>query len=327
MSDEEIADAVLQRLYVSWFDPNVRKDVNLNDYAAEVGIDQKHIWEAFYRLQEQDLVRSRLCGPFAAITTRGVIHSEERGLADKQIAHSQARIRSGILEAAADCRENQGVHNMIPYANLCSMAGVSEMDFLDNRELLLECGRLEHVSGAMYRITAYGLENVVDSRRRAARLEQFRQACDLTGITPQRRGHTLEDLLKQVAESEGWEVEARVRGRGEEHDLILHRGLDYFICSCKWEKSRVQPNGLRDVESALRNRAGTRGGLLLSMSGFTANCIAEARSKIGASLILLFGPADIEAALTGDQTLTNMLNDKLQEAMLHRRILVDGLAY
>src|SRR5262249_22211542 len=133
-----------------------------------------------------------------------------------------------------------------------------------------------------------------------------------------------EDLLADVAEHEGWEVSLRARSQGQEHDLIIHRGYHYFLVSAKWEKNPVEPEVLELLESRCRSRATVNGGLLISLSGFTDNCIEEARLKIAQAHILLFGPADVTSIFASEASLTELIDAKLQEAMHHRKILVDG---
>lgn len=159
------------------------------------------------------------------------------------------------------------------------------------------------------------------------RLKAFEGLLSLDGTTPQQRGHQLEDLLTEVAISEDWDSKQRVRSQGQEHDIIMHVGLHYFLVSCKWEKDRIEPKEVELLESRVRSRATTNVGLLFSMSGFTVNCIEEARLKISSAHILLFGPKDIQNVFCGKSSLTDLLDAKLEQAMHHRRVLVDGEAH
>jgi len=327
MSNGDIEDAILKRLYACWFEPNVQQDVNLSDFATELGIGRDHIWDVFYQLQELDLARARYVGPLAAISSRGILHCEEGGLADPGLAAEQRKARDGILAVAATYRESHGVHAMIPYEMLCSDAGIEEESFINNLEVLLDFDLLERVTSATFRITSRGVERVRDSQTRSARLEEFERLRRLDGVTPQQRGHRLEDLLDEVAISENWQAEKRVRAQGTENDLVVHKGLHYFLVSCKWEKDPIEANELELLESRVRSRAMTNGGLLVSMSEFTDNCIEEARFKINSAQILLFGPSDTEAVLACQVTLTELIDNKLEEAMYHRKILVDGVAH
>jgi len=60
------------------------------------------------------------------------------------------------------------------------------------------------------------------------------------------------------------------------------------------------------------------------MSGFSDNCIEEVRLKMATALIILFGPADIRRIMQNEISLTDLLDEKVDQVMNHRKILVDG---
>jgi hypothetical protein len=54
-------------------------------------------------------------------------------------------------------------------------------------------------------------------------------------------------LLGEIIGIEGWQVDKRVRTPGQEIDIIIHKGLDYFFTSSKWEADPVQPKELDEM--------------------------------------------------------------------------------
>jgi uncharacterized protein (DUF2132 family) len=152
----------------------------------------------------------------------------------------------------------------------------------------------------------------------------FENLENLVDTTHQLRGHHLEDLLAEVAEDEGWEVDKRVRSQGQEHDIILHKGFHYFLISCKWESDPIQGKEVELLESRVRSRASTTGGILFSMSDFTENCIKEAFAKINSARIMLFGSQDVNTIMLNEKSLTDFIDEKLERLMHHREFLIDG---
>jgi len=323
MTDKEIADLILRRLYSGAFEPNVDCILNLNDFALKLKVDNDRIWEIYEQLKEKNLIESFALGGLIRITSYGILYCEESGLAESELIQHQKKVRTKLLDTLATIQEERGRNFFVDWQHLCKEAGVEEQDYNNNSRFLSDMGMWEKKTHRALVITPEGREKIKDYRKRVKRLESFQKLEKLNGVTPQQRGHKLEDLLVEVAQKEGWEAESRVRSQGQEHDIIIHTGLHYFIISCKWEKKPIQPHEVELLESRIRSRATTNGGLLFSMSGFTDNCIEEARMKISSAQILLFGQLDIKNIFYGESTLTNLLDSKLEQAMHHRKIIVD----
>ena len=123
--------------------------------------------------------------------------------------------------------------------------------------------------------------------------------------------------------SEGWEVETNVRAPGEEHDLVLHRHLEYYIMECKWVKETTQPYLLSILRDRTTARIGMRG-LFVSMSGFTPEAIKDTADRLEQAMILLFGLQDIEAIVSHRSQFSELLKVKFHAAITRRAILIDG---
>ena len=88
-------------------------------------------------------------------------------------------------------------------------------------------------------------------------------------LTPQKRGHELEGLLVQIMKADGWECELNVRGRGEEHDIVIHRDREYYLIECKWHKAPIEPASIREFRDRVSSRVHVQG-IFVSMSGYTS---------------------------------------------------------
>jgi hypothetical protein len=251
-----------------------------------------------------------------------VIFAEKNGLAQTDIAYRHQNFRMAFLNELAKVRESEGNLGDISWDSVVAILGATEADFLMNKEILECLDALKSTSTRKFKITATGVEIVRlwrESHQINDRLNELKSGGQMT---PQARGPALERLLETIALREGWEVERNVKNPGEENDLIFYRGFDYFVVSCKWEKSPAQPRDLNDLRARVTARPGTRG-VFVCMGGFTSNTGDEARSRMPEALILLFGPRDIEHVCSSKISLTDLLLGKFRAAMLRRQIIVD----
>lgn len=326
MTNDRIKKEILRRLYSGAFEPNVNYHFNLHDFAKKRDIDNDLIWKIFDELEADDLIRFWAMGGEVAPTPSGLLFCEQNNLVDEELIKKQNEIRTKLIVTLSKILEEHPHGYMVDWQELCQEADVNEQDFQNNELILRHLYLIEKETVRSYVLTSQGKEKVNEYKRKAGRFESFKKLEALTDMTVQQRGHKLEDLLAEVAEDEGWEVKKRVRSQGQEHDIIMHVGLHYFLISCKWEKNPIQPKEVELLESRVRSRAKTDGGIIFSMSGFTKKCIEEARFKISSAQILCYGPSDTKNIFKNKATLTELFEGKLNQAMHHRKILVDGVA-
>jgi predicted transcriptional regulator len=325
MTADEIKKMILIRLHEGAFKHGVSYELNLNDFASEKGIDKEQIWKIYDDLEEAGLIRIWAKGGLVAPTSMGLSFCEENKLVDDAIIREQNEIRIKILEAYANIYDEHSKYYLVDWQEICRISGVSEQDFQNNIPILFNGDYLEKDTSRAYTITQKGLGIVRDYKRKNARLRAFENLENLVGTTHQSRGHQLEDILADIAGEEGWDVEKRVRSQGQEHDIIIHKGFHYFLISCKWESDPVQGKEVELLESRVRSRASTTGGILFSMSDFTENCIKEAFVKISSARIMLFGSQDVKKIMLNKKSLTDLIDEKLERLMHQREFLVDGI--
>jgi predicted transcriptional regulator len=326
MTNEQIRKLILRRLYDGAFRTNVSYELNLNDFADQYKLEKELVWKIYEELREDGLAEMYALGGWVVSTSLGLSYCEENKLVDGSFVREQNMIRLKILNAYADSYEKHSSDYIIDWEEICRLAGVDKQDFQNNISILMDAGYVQKNTNRGCSITTKGREKVKEYLIITSRLEKFERLEGLSETTAQGRGHQLEDILADIVAEDGWGVEKRVRSQGQEHDLFIHKGLHYFLVSCKWEKDSIQSKEVELLESRVRSRISTSGGILLSMSGFTDNCIEEVRLKITSALIILFGPSDIRTILTAEKSLTGYIEDKVQYIMNHRKILVDGEA-
>lgn len=326
MENDEIKKLILQRAYSGAFEDGISLEFNLHDFAEKNGINKNTAWKAFDELQALGLIREYAIGGIVAPTSKGLLFSEKNKIIDIKLFEYQNTVRMQLLLSLNNIQERSQSGDMINWMEWIKEAGVSNQDFSNNEKIMSEIGLIRNQGIHYYSITLIGKEIVRDYKMKKQRHETFKRLLGLEGVTKQQRGHELENLLADIAEYEKWNVNKRVRSQGQEIDIILNIGLHYFLCSCKWEKDPVQPNEVELLESRVRSRATTNGGILFSMSGFTDNCIEEMRLKISSCLIIPFGPDDINKIFHNEITMSAMIDQKIDLIMNHRKILVDNIS-
>ena len=324
MIREEIRNLILRRAYAGAFEEGIDNTFNLHTYAAENRIDNDEAWKAFEELKSYGLIDYHAMGGIIIGTSRGLLKAEEHKLADETLIDKQNKIRTKLLVTLANIQDRSPYGEIIDWEEWIREAEVSNQDFTNNDRILRDLGLVHRETIRDYTITPEGMDKVRDYRKRKKRLDDFEKLERLEGVTEQQRGHRLEDLLADTAEWEGWEVTKRARSQGQENDIIMHVDLHYFLSSCKWEAEPIQGKEAELLESRVRRRPPANGGILFSMSGFTPNCIEEIRLMIASVLMVPFGPGDIRRIMGNEVRMTDLLADKIDQIMTHRKFLIDG---
>lgn len=326
MNINKIKQMILQRAYSGEFENGVARVFNLHEFAERNKMGKELVFKAFEELRHADLIEEFASGGEIAPTEEGLLYCENNELVDINLIKHQTDIRTKLILTLNDIYEKSQNGEMTNWIEWIKEAGVNNQDFSNNEKILEKLGWIQTDQGQRdFSITSYGKEIANDLRIKCHLQESFEKLLRLEDITEQQRGHELENLLEIIAKNEKLNVSKRVRSQGQEIDLILNSGLHYFLCSCKWVKDPIQPCEVELLESRVRSRATTNGGILFSISGFTDNCIEEIRLKISSALIIPFGPADIDDIFHFKVSMLDLLDQKIGQMMNHRKILVDNV--
>lgn len=288
--------------------------MNWLEWAQEQKHDVEVVHRAFGELSEQRLIEAPLLGPYAQITMYGFSACEQAGFIDEESLRPHTRFRTDLLVALSKARAERGLNSAIHWRELSQGIGADEKLFMANEQFLTQTGYIECVAKCL-RITAEGERAVQEYLSKLGLLERFEELKDSGNVTAQQRGHELEKLLELAAVKEGWKVERNARAPGEENDLILSQGFNYFIVSCKWLSAPCEVEDARNLRDRVIHRPGTRG-VLFSMSGFTSGFIGDIERRLSDAIILPFGPEDIENALSGE--LSSLLQSKFHGVIVKR---------
>lgn len=312
--------SALQELYRDDFTQGPSR-LPFEEFCNEQHVPRSAIYKSFRHLTESGLAEPASIGMYLRLTSEGVNYLELNGLVDQALSAAQDECRKLILKKAYEAYEEHGrqsrLHlDQVRYDAKVSLgACASNLYYLRDRMFV----SIEH---SHFQITEFGME--------AWRYLQFsenieatwRELLEGTSMSPQARGHALEKLLEAIALSENLQVETNVRSTGEENDLVIGRGHDHFLLSCKWEKKRAPAHYLDSLRMRLQKRPGTLG-VLVSVGGFTKDLVREAESNTSLGMVMLFGKGDLENLFTGKTRLKELLEERHSFLVKYRKVFFE----
>ncbi len=312
MSQTDIENAILRKLYAVYF--RTTEDVSLFQLSEEEKWDNGQFLKAIDHLKCYGFIESvTLSGH--SITTAGIVHAQEQGIAPNELVTQNLHAQEVILEYLAQAYDESGPSRRVGFDDLLTKSNLSSDVFHRNLQALFDFGLAEPVGRMMARVTSYGLEVISDIRKRKGIGEAFEH---IEQLNPQQRGRELQRLFARVVEQHGWLQEESVKTSHEEMDVIVYRGREYFLVECKWEKQPIEAGVIRELHGKLSNRVDVRG-IVVSMSGFTKGAVEQVESYSASRIVLLFGPEDVRAMVDGSITFDELLDGKYKELVTRRK--------
>jgi hypothetical protein len=136
---------------------------------------------------------------------------------------------------------------------------------------------------------------------------------------PQRRGREFERLIADFFRGAHFRVE---RGPGtakpRESDLLATSLNEVYLVECKWRKTKAGTADVDGLRGRLSRTPGPAIGVLISVSGYSTNAIAEVETNRDPP-ILLFGVEEIEELAAGEADLRQTLSLKAEQLLLGAR--------
>ncbi|MFD4641908.1 restriction endonuclease [Lentzea sp. NPDC058436] len=128
-------------------------------------------------------------------------------------------------------------------------------------------------------------------------IREYGRLRSLTGHTPQSRGQRLNELIVEFLHCWGIEAAASVRTTGEVDVVFAHSGVR-FILEAKWQQTKADTGNIAKLQKRVRQRIAGTCGIFLSMSGYSAEALADVAD--GERLeVLLLDVSHWEAMLAG----------------------------
>lgn len=327
MDAEEAKNLILKKLYeTAMRDYLKHKFTRLKELAEKEGIDTNTLEVVYDELGSGGFFRERCIGMTVEPSLDALAYCERRGLVDAAFVERQNEVRIGILDACFDLEATKPRGVGIWGHEICAKATISELEFNNNIDLLAHWDLVEqHGRFDEWKLLPNGKEKVLDYRRKRDRKRRFDDLKKLKGVTPQQRGHDLEDLLEQVIAEEGWTTEKRIHQKGVEFDIVFNRDYNYFQVSCKWEKDPIEADDLDQLAMRAQEMSCVAA-VLVSLSGFTEGCVARTIAKRPIQQVVLFGPGDIETVFRNERRFSDLLDEKVKELKHRSKMLIDGKA-
>jgi hypothetical protein len=316
---EQIRTGVLRSLYLTLVDGQPLLTVDA--LAAANGWDRSAMYRVLEYLTFVGAIKRRDSGTYK-ILGAGVAMAEEEGVTPPEMVAASNAARFALLEEYERYLREIGRHGAPHYREVCrtvvERCALEERLVRGNHEVLEGLGALEDYrsSGSSF-ITDLGLRCLATIKERDVHSIAF-DALSRSSATPQRRGMEFQHLLGRLAEHSGFQTSEGVKNPGEELDLVLHYQDRFYLVECRWTKTPIEAKAMRDFRGKLRKRPAVEG-LFASMSGFADGAQREANDEMNERLVLLLGPQDIRALFTFTAELAQMIAEKRQEAIMHRR--------
>lgn len=313
-----IEQEFLRELYQLNFTDGLSQ-LDYGEWLQNRGIGYDDQLRSHQRLMDSKFAKGMYLGMSTTLTDQGIQYLEVNGLVDEELAAKQDKVRRLVLKRLDEEYQTNGSFGRI-YADRLEW----EVDV--SREVLER--NLSHLEASFLIEREYGGLSITEIGRQVVaaftfydRIEdRWKELCAGESMKPQARGHALEDLLTDLARHEGFQVEPRARSIGEENDLVLSRGHEHFIVSCKWEKKRAPNQYLESLRMRILKRPGSLG-MLVSVGGFSKELVQEAEGNTSLGMVMLFGRGDLDRLFTAEAKLRDLMEERHAVLARYRRVL------
>lgn len=138
----------------------------------------------------------------------------------------------------------------------------------------------------------------MDAPRLRQLIQEYGRLERLEGLSPQARGQSLNGLLADALKCWGISAAANERSRGEIDVRFVLASGHRFILEAKWQQQPADTGTVSKLQKRVRQRLAGTMGIVVSMSGFSSEAVADV--KDGERLeVLLLDRTHVEAMLSG----------------------------
>ena len=106
------------------------------------------------------------------------------------------------------------------------------------------------------------------------------------GITKQVRGQRFNKLISDVLTTHGIRSRPNNEGPGE-IDVVFEMDAQRYVLEAKWERSPVDEGAICKLRDRVRKRLSGTNGIVLSMSGYTSDCLQDMKQGQELNVVLL----------------------------------------
>lgn len=319
MFDQKIIDEILRRTYNAYFKNN-------EPYNIEVCLREEQWDESVFRktidyiIAYEQYIRATTAGGNHKITARGISYAEIMKIVPIESISANKLIRIRILEALVKkYDDSSSMDSGIHIQTLVELTGVEVLALVSNLQYLVDSYFIQTINGSFFKINLAGIKEAKELKERVELINEFDR---IAILDPHPRGKALQKIFARVVEQSYWEQQEGARTSNEEMDVIFHKGREYFLVECKWEKNPVGAEVIRELFGKLSNRIGVQG-IVVSMSGFIKGAIKQAQDYINSRSILFFGSTDVTQLVNEKDYFDTLLDKKYNQLITKRDIVFE----
>jgi hypothetical protein len=143
--------------------------------------------------------------------------------------------------------------------------------------------------------------------------ELTRKLVSLGSLDEHKRGFEFEVFLKDLFEAYGLEPRSSFRLVGEQIDGSFELNSQVYLLEAKWHSKQISQDALLIFREKVENKSQWSRGLLMSISGFTADGIAAFARGRATNIIGMTGQ-DLYFILSGETSLADAIAKKVRRA-------------
>lgn len=117
-------------------------------------------------------------------------------------------------------------------------------------------------------------------------IREYGELRSLKGHTPQSRGQRFNELIVELLRCWGIEATPNVRTTGEVDVVFANSGVR-FVLETKWQKTKAGTGNIAKLQKRVRQRIAGTCGIFLSMSGYSAEALADVADGERLEVLLL----------------------------------------
>jgi hypothetical protein len=129
----------------------------------------------------------------------------------------------------------------------------------------------------------------------------------------QRRGFEFQTLLRDLFVLYDLDPRGSFAMPGQQVDGSITLDGTFILIEARWQRSPMEPKEVRDFQGKVQTKLDNTLGLMISMSGFNENAVAEAE-RSGRIVVVLMDGVDVAQVFQGVVDLLELLRRKLRHA-------------
>lgn len=272
------------------------------------------LWPIINSLEESNWIRLFNGNGSYNLTGIGAVGMERLRLVAATIAERNQVDRLNVMEALVSSYKSSQRHSATSIELLAEHTDLAS-DRLN--VVIADCVDLGHAdwSPRGARLSPDGARHYELQRQWGDAVRDF---SSLSELTPQAMGRRFQQLLSVFIGLQGWNVEESVKASNEENDVLVFSDREDYLIECKWEKNPIEAGPIRELQSKLTNRFGTRG-IFVSMSGFTSGAVEQAEEQANLRELLLFGREDVTDLIDLNKTFEQLLTTKHRQLVRQKK--------